>query len=71
MLLLILWAIGWGAENAGGAVGDILRDLSVSEHLDNFMKGVIESRDVVYFVLLSAVFLLLSLLSLQSRRWKG
>jgi ABC-2 type transport system permease protein len=70
-LLIILWAIGWGAEAVTGPTGDVLRHLSVSEHLDNFMKGVIESRDVVYFLNLTVVFLVLSLLSLQRRRWKG
>jgi ABC-2 type transport system permease protein len=70
-LLIILWAIGWGADAVTGPTGDILRHLSVSEHLDNFMKGVIESRDVVYFLNLTVVFLVLSLLSLQRRRWKG
>ncbi len=70
-LLIILWAIGWGAEAVTGPAGDVLRHLSVSEHLDNFMKGVIESRDVVYFLDLTVVFLVLSLLSLQRRRWKG
>jgi len=71
MALLLLWAIGWPAESAGGATGDVLRHLSVSEHLDNFTKGVIETKDLVYFVNLTVAFLIFSLLSLQSRRWRG
>ena len=71
MVLLLLWAIGWTAESAGGAVGEVLRHLSVSEHLENFTKGVIETKDLVYFVDLTVAFLVFSLLSLQSRRWRG
>jgi ABC-2 type transport system permease protein len=71
MALLLLWAIGWPAESAGGGVGEVLRHLSVSEHLENFTKGVIETKDLVYFVDLTVAFLVFSLLSLQSRRWRG
>lgn len=70
-LLLILWAIGWGADVAGGSTSDILRHLSASEHIEGFTKGVIETRDVIYFVDLTIVFLVFGLLSLQTRRWKG
>ena len=34
-------------------------------------KGVIETKDLVYFVDLTVAFLVFSLLSLQSRRWRG
>jgi ABC-2 type transport system permease protein len=71
MILLLLWAIGWPAESAGGWFGTIFRHISISEHLENFTRGVIETKDVVYFVDLTAAFLIFSLLSLQSRRWRG
>jgi ABC-2 type transport system permease protein len=71
MILILLWAIGWGSESAGGTVGEVMRHISVSDHLENFAKGVIETKDVVYFLDLTLVFLAFSLLSLQSRRWRG
>ena len=71
MLLLLLWAIGWTAESAGAGAAEVLRHLSVSEHLENLTKGVIETKDVIFFVDLTVAFLVFSLLSLQSRRWRG
>jgi len=70
-LLLILWAIGWGADATAGSISDILRHVSASDHIDGFTKGVIETRDVIYFVDVTIVFLVFGLLSLQTRRWKG
>jgi len=71
MILLILWAIGWPADSTGGWLGAVLRHLSISEHLENFTRGIIETKDVIYFVDLTVAFLIFSLLSLQSRRWRG
>jgi len=68
---LILWAIGWGADATAGSISDILRHVSASDHIDGFTKGVIETRDVIYFVDVTIVFLVFGLLSLQTRRWKG
>lgn len=71
MILLVLWAIGWPADSAGGVLGAVFRHASISEHLENFTRGIIETKDVVYFFDVSAAFLIFSLLSLQSRRWRG
>ncbi|HOK85420.1 MAG TPA: gliding motility-associated ABC transporter permease subunit GldF [Tenuifilum sp.] len=46
-----------------------LLTLSISEHYSSVSRGVIDSRDVVYFLSISSVFLALTRLKLQSRRW--
>jgi len=46
-----------------------LLSLSISEHYDSVSRGVIDSRDVVYFLSISLVFLGLTRLKLQSRKW--
>lgn len=48
----------------------VLQFLSVTHHFNNLARGVIDSRDLLYFV--SLIFLMLSLAhtSLDSRRWK-
>ena len=43
--------------------------LSISEHYDSVSRGVIDSRDIVYFLSISAVFLALTRLKLESRKW--
>ena len=70
-LLLGLWVISWGADFAGGTMRTVLQYLSLGEHLDSFGKGVLETKDVVYFLSIIALALFLTLRSLESKRWKG
>jgi ABC-2 type transport system permease protein len=44
--------------------------LSIDGHFENIGRGVIDTRDVVYYFSVIAVGLLIATLSLESRRWK-
>jgi len=48
----------------------IFQYLSVGYHFSNFTRGVIDSRNVIYFVSLIVLFLRLSVIVLESRKWK-
>jgi ABC-2 type transport system permease protein len=48
----------------------ILAYLAVSQHLESINRGVIDSRDVVYFLSIIAVTLVVAKVSLESRKWK-
>lgn len=69
--LLLFWVIGWVSDLTGPATGKILSHLSLIGHLDPFTKGVIESKDVIYYVNFTILFLFLTLRSLESKRWRG
>lgn len=69
--LLIFWVISWAADSAGGALGRILSHLSLTEHFDSFAKGVIDTKDVIYYLNLTILSLFLTLRSLESKRWRG
>ncbi len=47
-----------------------LQYASVDYHFDNMARGVIDSRDVIYFVSGAATFLLLSVRVLETRKWR-
>ncbi len=70
-VLLLFWVIGWSADNAGGVLGRVLAHLSIIDHYDGFAKGVIDTRDVIFYVNFIALALFLTLRSLESRRWNG
>jgi ABC-2 type transport system permease protein len=70
-VLLIFWILGWSADYAGGALGRVLQFLSLLEHNDSFSKGVLDTKDVLYYVNFTALALFLTLRSLEARRWKG
>jgi ABC-2 type transport system permease protein len=69
--LLIFWVISWATDAAGPTFGRILTHLSLTEHFESFAKGVIETKDVIYYVNLTILSLFLTMRSLESKRWRG
>jgi ABC-2 type transport system permease protein len=69
--LLIFWILGWSADYAGGTAGKVLQFLSILEHNDSFSKGVLDTKDVLYYLNFTVLALFLTLRSLEARRWKG
>jgi ABC-2 type transport system permease protein len=67
-LLLVLWLSDNLGQFLGGTIGSIVSYTSVINHFQSFPQGVIQSNDVIYYVTLIAAGLVLSTLSLQSRR---
>jgi ABC-2 type transport system permease protein len=70
-VLLLLWVIGWSTEVAGPTLGPILSHLSIINHYDSFAKGVIESKDVIFYLNFTILCLFLTLRSMESKRWRG
>lgn len=68
--LLLLYIIAWPAQSAGDTLGPLLRYLSLTEHFGELVKGVIDTRDVVYFLSVIALALFLTLRSVESMRWR-
>ncbi len=69
--LLMLWIIGWAKTMVGPEAAAVIGYLSITQHLDNFAKGVLDSRDIIYYVLFVTFFLFLTLRQMVSYRWKG
>ena len=70
-LFLMLWVLDWVSAYSSSTVGQVASYISMTTHLENFAKGVIDLRDVVYY--LSVIFLgvFLTQRSLESLRWRG
>ena len=70
VMLLLLFVIAWPADSAGKIVGDVLRYVSVTEHFAGLVKGVIDSKSLIYFVTMIAGWLFLTQRSVESIRWR-
>ena len=70
-VLLVLWFIGQAKTAASPLVGSVLGYISVSDHFEGLSKGLLDSRDIVFFVAFSAFFLFLTLRQMSSYRWRG
>ncbi|TME93573.1 MAG: ABC transporter permease [Chloroflexi bacterium] len=69
-LLLILWLSENLGQFLGGTIGSIISYASVITHFQSFPQGVIQSNDVIYYLSLVLAGIVLSTLSLQSRRYR-
>jgi ABC-2 type transport system permease protein len=68
--LLLLYVISWPAETGGGSWSGLLRYLSLPEHFATMVRGIISTRDIVYFLSVIAVALFLTQRSVESVRWR-
>lgn len=66
-VLLLLWIIDWSGAAAGKGAG-VLGYLSMLRHYESLLKGVFNSADVAYYLLLIGLFLVLSIRRLDSYR---
>jgi ABC-2 type transport system permease protein len=68
---LTLWIVSWGADSSGPIMGKVLQYLSITEHLDDFAKGIIDTKHVIFYLSLISFGLFLTVRSLDTERWKG
>ncbi|MGX2040292.1 ABC transporter permease [Methylocaldum sp. MU1018] len=62
--LLLLWIIDWTGNSAGG----VLEYLSLLRHYESLLKGLVSTTDLVYFLLFTLTFLVLSVHRLDNDR---
>jgi ABC-2 type transport system permease protein len=71
VVFLLLWIVGWFADSAGPTIGPITSYLSITEHFDDFSKGIIDTKHVLYYASLITFGLFLTAKSVDSERWRG
>jgi ABC-2 type transport system permease protein len=69
--LLFLWVVNWVADSAGPVLGAVVGALSITDHFDDFSKGVIDTKHVVYYLSFITFGLFLTAKSVDSERWRG
>ena len=69
-VLLTLSFIDEVAEIVSGTAQDVLFGLSMNDHLLDFRRGIVDTSAVVYYISIAAVFLFLTIRSLETRRWR-
>ena len=70
--IMVLWLVDVLANNADSTTGKaVLTYLSIISHLDDFMKGVLSTSHIVFYMSLMLVALFLTYRSIDSLRWRG
>ena len=52
-----------------GKVDDIVQMIGIDFHYTSISRGVIDTRDIIYFISVIALFVAMTVVSLQKRKW--
>lgn len=69
-ILFGLWLLGIAGTYAPGQLGRLLVQLSLLHYFPDFVRGVVDSRALVYYVSVTAVFLYLAVQGIEANRWR-
>jgi ABC-2 type transport system permease protein len=70
-VLLLMWTVSWMADSAGPVMQKVLMALSITDHFDDFSKGVIALNHLIYYLSFITFGLFLTAKSVDSERWRG
>jgi ABC-2 type transport system permease protein len=68
---LILWVLGWVGEYESAAWARVVSYMSMSEHFESFARGVLDSKDAVFYVTVIFLGLFFTSRSVESLRWRS
>jgi gliding motility-associated transport system permease protein len=71
VLVLILYVAQFlqNVFGASTAIGNVFQYLSLQSHMDDLMKGVVDSKDIIYYLSIIIGCLFISTRLIESRRW--
>lgn len=69
-LILFLWIMNWISGQLGTGQEGLLSYLSLSSHFDDFLRGVIDLRNVVFYLSFIIFWLFVTFKSIEVRKWK-
>jgi len=70
-VFLLLWIITWIGSFSGPTVDQLTQYLSIIDHLDDFSKGVLDTKHLIYYLSFITFSLFLTAKSVDSERWRG
>jgi ABC-2 type transport system permease protein len=70
-ILMLLWLIDALARSASAGVRDVLTYLSILDHLQDFLVGVISTSHIIFYLSFMLVGIFLTYRSLDSLRWRA
>ena len=69
IVLCTLWFLGNVGDTMGGTLGNVVRYISFQTRMEGFSRGLINTRDVVYFLSITVVALVIAFRALERRKW--
>jgi ABC-2 type transport system permease protein len=70
-VFLMLWVVNWIGSFTGPTTQSVLNYLSITDHLDDFTRGVLDTKHLVYYLSFITFGLFLTMRSVDTERWRG
>ena len=70
-VVFVLWIIHIGGNTGSGKFASVVSYLSMLRHYNNLLEGIFSSVDMFYYLILTTVFILLSIWRLDAERSHG
>lgn len=70
MVLLLLILVDWFASVSTGSLTTVLQFVGMRQHLENFSKGIIDTKDIIYYLSVVGLCLMLSVRALGAWKWR-
>jgi ABC-2 type transport system permease protein len=68
---LLLWLLSWFTAFDSGAFSQVVNYLSIVTHFENFSKGVLSIKDVVFYISMIFFALFITTRAMESLRWRA
>ncbi|NIR14288.1 MAG: ABC transporter permease subunit [Desulfobacterales bacterium] len=70
-IVFVFWLMSYSVVFVSPGLGRIISYMAITEHLESLAKGVVDTEDIVYYIMFIFLFLFLTLRSIESKRWRG
>ena len=70
-LALVFWIFSWFDQPTAGAFEKVVAYLGVTTHMDDLAKGVVDAKDVVFYLSVIAFGIFAAHQSVESQRWRA
>lgn len=68
--LLLFWIFGWAKLVLDNTLGEVMSRLSLFDRYSEFLKGMVDSGNVVFFLIFTITWLFVATRVLESDRWR-
>jgi ABC-2 type transport system permease protein len=68
---LLLWLLSWFTAFDSTGASQVVNYLSIVTHFENFSKGVLDSKDVIFYLSMIFFGLFITSRSMESLRWRA
>ena len=69
-ILFGLWFLGVVGNFVPGALGEALSLFSLSSYFADFVRGIVDTKAIVYYLSVTVLFLYLAIRSIEAGRWR-